>query len=1256
MAITISKPNNIPSPNGNALAIFKDANTNNFFVVDINGKTESLERALGQESLQEVLDIGNSATQDMSVNGKITFGQSNTNSGTRSFIAGDSNTISSGNNFVIGNSNTNSGSEGIVIGSNNTLESNTTTSIVIGKGNQALANNSYLFGYDLNSASYENCFLIGNDIGVGGFENSFAFGQHLNPNVNAFEVILGQYNLNGITRAGYSPQFSFGVGRDALNKENALVIWKQTSSPFANLFDFTGTLTLNSYGGGTITGTPTFRLGVDSAGNVIEITDGGGTVTSVGLTTGTTGTDVNVTNSPITSSGDITLNIPVASATNTGKLSATDWTTFNSKEDAFTKGDLTETTSSVLTITGGTNAVIGSGTTIAVSQATTSTNGYLSSTDWNTFNNKQNALSFGDLTETTSSILTITGGTGAVIGSGTTIAVAQADATTSGFLSSTDWNTFNNKTSNTGTVTSVGISSGGGLSVSGSPITTSGSITLTNTDTGSSQDIFKNIAVSGQNTIVADSNDDTLTVVAGTGISVTTNDTTDTLTITNTNTTTGTVTSVGLTTGTTGTDVNVTNSPITSSGTIVLNIPTASASNTGKLSSTDWSTFNSKQSALTFGNLTETTSSILTITGGTGSVIGSGTSIAVQQATTSTSGYLSSTDWNTFNNKTSNVGTVTSVGLTTGTTGTDVNVSNSPITVSGDITLNIPVASASNTGKLSSTDWSTFNSKQSALTFGNLTETTSSILTITGGTGAVIGSGTTIAVAQANASTNGFLSSTDWNTFNNKIGGSGTTNDIALFTASGTIGDSVISQTGTSPNFFINIVGGLMAGASSNSATGNFAVALNQNTQATSLDALATGENTIASGRQSFAGGFETLASGDASFSIGSLCQSTAEHAFSSGAETNATGIASATFNALTTASGVNSFATGGNTTASGESSFAGGTSSTASQLGSVVFGLTCTSSAQGSFASGTVARAVNLYSKAHGDNCLAQGNSSVAMGYIAEARGSYSVALGFNVDANGQSSVALNQQNQVEGANSLAGGFQCRVDGQQGIAFGFLNNDTVNSGTAFQDNQFLFGRYLNSIKSDSSGNLVAGQSQFVVGRHNAYLGLPHTAFAVGNGSGVGAEATAFAVLYNGNVGIGDPNPAFQLELSTDSAGKPSTSTWTVVSDERIKENVRPYEKGLSEILKVETKLFDYNGKAKYPKLKDNVGVIAQEIQEIFPETISTFEAKLNENDENETELLKFDSHALTFALINSVKELSAKVNELQEEINTLKS
>ena len=99
-----------------------------------------------------------------------------------------------------------------------------------------------------------------------------------------------------------------------------------------------------------------------------------------------------------------------------------------------------------------------------------------------------------------------------------------------------------------------------------------------------------------------------------------------------------------------------------------------------------------------------------------------------------------------------------------GTSGLDFNINSATATH----TFNLPVASAVNTGKLSSTDWSTFNSKQNALSFGNLTETVSSVLTITGGTGAVVGSGTSIQVDQASSVQDGFLSSTDWTTFNNK--------------------------------------------------------------------------------------------------------------------------------------------------------------------------------------------------------------------------------------------------------------------------------------------------------------------------------------------------------------------------------------------------------------------------------------------------------------------------------------------------------
>jgi len=68
--------------------------------------------------------------------------------------------------------------------------------------------------------------------------------------------------------------------------------------------------------------------------------------------------------------------------------------------------------------------------------------------------------------------------TGTVTGSGN-LSITQATPSTDGYLSSTDWITFNNKTSNTGTVTSVGLSVPTGLSVSGSPVTTFGTIALT---------------------------------------------------------------------------------------------------------------------------------------------------------------------------------------------------------------------------------------------------------------------------------------------------------------------------------------------------------------------------------------------------------------------------------------------------------------------------------------------------------------------------------------------------------------------------------------------------------------------------------------------------------------------------------------------------------------------------------------------------------------------------------------------------------
>ena len=165
-----------------------------------------------------------------------------------------------------------------------------------------------------------------------------------------------------------------------------------------------------------------------------------------------------------------------------------------------------------------------------------------------------------------------------------------------------------------------------------------------------------------------------------------------------------------------------------------------------------------------------------------------------------------------------------------------------------------------------------------------------------------------------------------------------------------------------------------------------------------------------------------------------------------------------------------------------------------------------------------------------------------------------------------------------------------------------------------------------------------------------------------------------------GNVGIGTTSPSFQLHLSTNLAAKTATNTWIVTSDSRLKTDIQPYTKGLKEILQINPVNYKYNGKGgighnkfkgKNPITgedieteivdtellsKTNVGVIAEDIQAVVPESVSSYKGKINEDDVEETDILDFDSHSLTFILINAVKELKAEIDSLSEQIADLKA
>lgn len=195
------------------------------------------------------------------------------------------------------------------------------------------------------------------------------------------------------------------------------------------------------------------------------------------------------------------------------------------------------------------------------------------------------------------------------------------------------------------------------------------------------------------------------------------------------------------------------------------------------------------------GNISALTTSVSSVFGRTGAVVAIKGDYNLNLLgdvviTTPTSGQVlkyNGTNW--VNNSDTDTGITSLNGLTAltqtfaiGNSGTDFNISSATSTHS----FNLPTASATNRGALSSNDWSTFNNKENVLTFSApLSRATN-----------------TISISQANSTTDGFLSSIDWSIFNNKQ------NAITLTTTGNSGASSFVSNTLNIPNYTLAGLGG----------------------------------------------------------------------------------------------------------------------------------------------------------------------------------------------------------------------------------------------------------------------------------------------------------------------------------------------------------------------------------------------------------------------------------------------------------------
>jgi len=149
------------------------------------------------------------------------------------------------------------------------------------------------------------------------------------------------------------------------------------------------------------------------------------------------------------------------------------------------------------------------------------------------------------LTIANSGVLSNAGGTGITVSGATgnvTISNAGVVSTIAGYGISVSSGTGNVTIANTGIV-SVITDPGSGISLDTS---VPGTVRITNAAPSVPQNIFQTIAVSGQSNVVADSTSDTLTFIDGTGISITTNASADSITFTNSGVTSFAVSGVGL--------------------------------------------------------------------------------------------------------------------------------------------------------------------------------------------------------------------------------------------------------------------------------------------------------------------------------------------------------------------------------------------------------------------------------------------------------------------------------------------------------------------------------------------------------------------------------------------------------------------------------------------------------------------------------------------------------------------------------------
>jgi endosialidase-like protein/trimeric autotransporter adhesin len=403
-------------------------------------------------------------------------------------------------------------------------------------------------------------------------------------------------------------------------------------------------------------------------------------------------------------------------------------------------------------------------------------------------------------------------------------------------------------------------------------------------------------------------------------------------------------------------------------------------------------------------------------------------------------------------------------------------------------------------------------------------------------------------------------------------------------------------------------------------STGEYSVAFGYNNRASGFASTATGFFTNASGYASTAMGF-TTASGSYSTAMGYGNKALGEVSIAMGYNTNASGGSSTAMGSSTNASGYVSTAMGNFNMASGYYSTAMGNNTRASGTASTAIG-------SNTRASGTVSTAM-------GDGATASGYSSTAIGNGGQANSDFSNAIGESVTANSWNSTSLGRYNDpiVESPTTgwiltepllIVGNGTSAVDKKNALVI--LKNGNVGLGGSNNPDAPLtlasgFGKRIN-IFTGGSGHIGMSVQPGIL---QIYGDFPGAVIGLG---------------YQQNSLITVTNPTgFQYNLNIYGDGNAELrGVLTQHSDARFKSNILPITSSLSSLLKLNG--YTYNWKDKTQDSTRQIGLIAQEVQQLFPELVK----------ENKTGELSVNYSGLIPLLITGMKEQQKQIDELKKE------